>query len=106
MRKIFKKIAAIGLAGVMAASMAVSVSADHTSPSGKQCNSTIVYLSHHSLVGTSTASHGKTCTITYYAYRHLKSCACGYSFGEGRAYQCTEVHSTCGSYKQDCTAGF
>ena len=106
MKKIFKKIAAAAIAGVMATSMAVSANAAHTSPDGKLCNSTIYYLSHHSMVGKSTEPHGKTCTITYYVYRHLKSCACGYSYGEGPAYKCTEAHSTCGSYKQSCTVAF
>ena len=103
---ILKKITAVMLAGVMAASLAVSANATHTSPSGQKCNSTIYYLGHLYSAGSSKAPHGLDCTITYYAYRHSKSCACGYSYGEGPMYQCTEEHSTCGSYKRDCTVAF
>ncbi|MCM1462782.1 MAG: hypothetical protein NC084_08740 [Bacteroides sp.] len=107
MKKIIKKVTAIAMAGVMATSMVVSASAVHTNPTnGRECDSTYVYLTHHSQVGVSTAAHGKTCTVTYYSFRHLRSCSCGYSYGEGMAYQCTEIHSTCGSYKRDCGVGF
>lgn len=103
---ILKKITAVMVAGVMAASMAVSANATHTSPKGFECNSTIINLRHYTMISQSTAPHGQTCTITYYVYRHYKFCACEYPYGEGPTYKCTEAHSTCGSYKQDCAAGF
>lgn len=106
MKNMTKKIAAAITTVAMTLSMAVSAGAYHINPNnGMPCNSSYYYLTHHSLVGTSTGSHGAVCTVTYYTYRHLKYCTCGYAYGEGPGYQCTDIH-TCGQNRYDCQVPF
>lgn len=113
MSKIFKRITAAAMAGVIAMSLAATASAEHFIPGTDTdtdnkvpCNSTYYTLGHHPQVGRSTGTHNYTCTVTYYAYRHSKWCnSCGASLGFGPTYICTEDH-TCGNYIRTCTGVF
>ncbi len=104
MKKLKKRLTAAAVAAIVMASAGITASAatDHTNPNtGKPCNSTYYIERDSTRIGTSTGKHGYSCTVTYYSYRHTKYCSCDYVYGEGRAYQCTEIH-TCGNIIKDC----
>jgi len=107
MKKLKKRLTAAAAAAIVMASAGITASAEHETPESTEevriyCDNTFYWLGDSTCVGTSKGTHDYSCTVTFYAYRHTKTCSsCHVILGEGPAYNCTQIH-TCGNIIRDC----
>lgn len=106
-----KRITSIFLALILTFTFSVSVFAEHDVYDDKgnkigTCTNPYYKVSHSGKPTMTTSTHthttGAACTITYYAYKHVKTCSiCGTEVGTYWK-ACTEKHSICGKYLKNC----
>lgn len=106
-----RKITSIFLALVLTFALSISVYAEHDvyDNNGNRigtCTNPYYNVSHSGKPSITTYTHkhttGADCTITYYTYKHIKTCSiCGMEVGYYWK-TCTEKHSICGKYLMNC----